>query len=278
MLVSPLKFSKFKMKNQLGPFFTKHINNHLKLPLEDNIGDVVSKARRALNLPLGGLPEDEDDLRRLASELHLGADALVASAKKSWYPADPGPIEGLICFNTPFEDYTVNSYVVFDPATKIAAAFDTGSDCFGMLNSNMSIRQVFITHIHDDHILALDQLTKETGAVVHVSEREPIAGAKPFKDDSVFAIGGLRVTTRCTSGHARGGVTYVVSGLKKVIAIVGDAVFAGSMGYGVVSHEEALRTVHNNIFSLPDDTVICPGHGPLTTVGEEKRHNPFFTA
>jgi glyoxylase-like metal-dependent hydrolase (beta-lactamase superfamily II) len=48
------------------------------------------------------------------------------------------------------------------------------------------------------------------------------------------------------------------------------------MGGGMVSYEEALRTNRENILTLPDDTVICPGHGPLTTVGEEKQHNPFF--
>jgi glyoxylase-like metal-dependent hydrolase (beta-lactamase superfamily II) len=61
------------------------------------------------------------------------------------------------------------------------------------------------------------------------------------------------------------------------LAIVGDAIFAGSMGGGAVSYEEALRTNRQSIFTLPDNTVLCPGHGPLTTVGEEKRNNPFFS-
>ena len=54
--------------------------------------------------------------------------------------------------------------------------------------------------------------------------------------------------------------------------------FAGSMGGGLVSYEDALRNTREQILSLPDDTILCPGHGPLTTVGEEKRHNPFFTS
>jgi len=57
---------------------------------------------------------------------------------------------------------------------------------------------------------------------------------------------------------------------------VGDAIFAASMGGGAVSYEEALRTNRQQIFTLPDATVLCPGHGPLTTVGEQKRHNPFY--
>jgi glyoxylase-like metal-dependent hydrolase (beta-lactamase superfamily II) len=58
--------------------------------------------------------------------------------------------------------------------------------------------------------------------------------------------------------------------------MVGDAVFAGSIGHGNQSWELARQKVTDQIFSLPPDTLICPGHGPLTTVGEEKAHNPFF--
>ncbi len=68
----------------------------------------------------------------------------------------------------------------------------------------------------------------------------------------------------------------MVSGLAKRIAVVGDAIFAGSMGGGGVSYADALRTNREELLTLPDDTVVCPGHGPLTTIGEERLHNPFF--
>jgi glyoxylase-like metal-dependent hydrolase (beta-lactamase superfamily II) len=71
-------------------------------------------------------------------------------------------------------------------------------------------------------------------------------------------------------------VTYVLHGLSKPVAIVGDALFASSMGGGGVSYAEALKTNRECIFTLPDTTILCPGHGPMTTVAEEKRHNPFF--
>jgi glyoxylase-like metal-dependent hydrolase (beta-lactamase superfamily II) len=89
-------------------------------------------------------------------------------------------------------------------------------------------------------------------------------------------VGGLQIEARQTSGHAAGGITYVVTGLAHPVAVVGDALFAGSMGGGMVSFPEALSTNRKQIFTLPDDTVVCAGHGPLTTVGEEKRHNPFY--
>ena len=86
----------------------------------------------------------------------------------------------------------------------------------------------------------------------------------------------LEIEARLTSGHSPGGMTYVVTGLSRPIAIVGDSLFAGSMGGGNVSYEDALRNNREKILTLPDETVICPGHGPMTTVGEEKAHNPFF--
>jgi glyoxylase-like metal-dependent hydrolase (beta-lactamase superfamily II) len=71
-------------------------------------------------------------------------------------------------------------------------------------------------------------------------------------------------------------MTYVVTGSYRPIAVVGDALFAGSMGGGSVSYEDALQTNRGEIFSLPDSTTLCPGHGPMTSVAEEKEHNPFF--
>ena len=68
----------------------------------------------------------------------------------------------------------------------------------------------------------------------------------------------------------------MVNGLGQDIAIVGDAIFAGSMGGGMVSYEDALMTNREKIMTLPDETILCPGHGPITTVGEEKKYNPFF--
>lgn len=267
----------------------------MHIPLEDNFNDIIGKACRGLKLTdeivaeRAGVPVaavaatkagqfDDAVVRKLAPVLGLGAEALAVSGLKTWYPQDPGAIDGLVCFNTPYADMTVNSFVVFDPATKVAAAFDTGADCSGMLTLPVRIQQIFITHIHGDHILELDLLKEKTGARAFVSEREPIAGAEPFADGRSFNIGSLKVETRRTSGHSRGGATYVVTGLAKRLAIVGDALFAGSMGGGMVSYAEALQTNRAHLLSLPDDTVICPGHGPLATIGEQKQHNPFFAA
>jgi glyoxylase-like metal-dependent hydrolase (beta-lactamase superfamily II) len=170
--------------------------------------------------------------------------------------------------------------LVFDPQCKKAAAFDTGSTAAGMLEfaekGRLAIEAIFLTHTHADHVADLRRLETTTAAPVYVGEQERFSGPQSFAAGKAFRIGHLKIDSRQTSGHARGGITYVITGLERRLAVVGDALFAASMGGGVVSYEEALRTNRNEIFSLPDDTVICPGHGPVTTVGEQKKHNPFY--
>jgi glyoxylase-like metal-dependent hydrolase (beta-lactamase superfamily II) len=171
---------------------------------------------------------------------------------------------------------TVNSYLVTDPATGESAAFDTGMDASAMLATGISIRQVFLTHTHRDHIGGLAKLLEKTGATAFVSERETLANATPFADGAEFQIGKLRVETRRTDGHALGGTTFFVTGLEKPLAFTGDALFAGSMGGAPQrTWPQALAGLRTQILTLPSDTILCPGHGPLTTVAEEKIHNPF---
>jgi hydroxyacylglutathione hydrolase len=287
------------------------------IPLEDNFGDILGKAQRgwrlsdaelarragvtaaelsgaksglstAASVRVGLASEgsarggDMDDavIRQLAAALQLGADALVASARGTWRPKDQVPMEGFAAFTTPFSDMTVNAYLVFDPQSHRAAAFDTGADADPMLrfirDQKLKLELILLTHTHTDHVFELDRLKQATGATTWASERELFSGTESFADGKVFGVGALKIETRRTSGHARGGTTFVVTGLGRRLAVVGDALFAGSMGGGMVSYEEALRTNRASIFTLPDDTIICPGHGPLTTVGEEKSHNPFF--
>ena len=97
-------------------------------------------------------------------------------------------------------------------------------------------------------------------------------------EGATYEVGGLTVETLRTSGHSPGGTTFFIRGLDQPVAIVGDSLFAGSMGGGNVSYEDAIRNNFEKIMVLPNDTILCPGHGPLTTVAEEKRHNAFFAA
>jgi glyoxylase-like metal-dependent hydrolase (beta-lactamase superfamily II) len=267
-----------------------------KIPLEDNFTDVVAKAERGLGLSDATVAQqagvdpakfvefkggafDVGMARKVAPALHLGAEALIEMGQNAWYP-EPREVPGLAAFNTDYKDMTVNAYLAFDPRTKQAVAFDTGSTCGTMLDyakeHQLKIELILLTHTHPDHVADLERLRKETGAPAYVGEREQFQGAESFAAGKVFHVGNLKIESRQTSGHARGGITFVVSGLTSRLAVVGDALFAASMGGGSISYEEALRTNRKEIFSLPNDTVICPGHGPLTTVGEQKKHNPFY--
>lgn len=266
------------------------------IPLEDNFTDIVGKAQRGLKLSdadlasrssvgadligrIKGGEVDETALRKIAGALNIAGEALVQSAKKGWYPPAL-QVNGLAQFNTPYEDMTVNSYLAWDPKSKEAVAFDTGADSGPMLRlakeRGLTIKLILLTHTHPDHIADLPRLKKETGATAHVSTLEPATGAETFSAGKTFQVGAISIDTRQTSGHSRGGITFILSGLERPVAVVGDALFAGSMGGGMISWSDALENNRKQIFSLPDDTVICPGHGPLTTVREEKRHNPFY--
>ena len=175
---------------------------------------------------------------------------------------------------------TVNAYLAWDETSKQAVAFDTGADAGPMLQAakaaGVRITTVLLTHTHPDHIAQLARLKKETGAPAFVSQLEPTSGAETFSEGKTFTVGSLRIETRKTSGHSVGGITYVVSGLTRPVAVVGDSLFAGSMGGGGISYPDALENNRKKILTLPGETVVCPGHGPLTSVAEEKQHNPFF--
>ena len=271
----------------------------MRIPLEDNFADIIGKAQRGLGLSdtdletRAGVSEsdlvvlkegtfDPSVLRSLAPVLGLNTEALVALGAGTYSPEDIS-LCGLECFNTPFTDMTVNSYLVWDDATKEAAAFDTGADATPMLEflreRGLTLKSLFITHTHGDHIFDLDRLVEKTGAEVFVGNREPAPeGTLAFEAGKEFSPGSLTIGTRLTWGHSQGGITYVVRGLEKPVAVVGDAVFAGSMGGGGFSYADALRTNRSEIMTLPDDTILACGHGPLTTVGEQKISNPFLAS
>lgn len=268
----------------------------MQIPLEDNFADVIGKTQRGLKITdedlarrAGISVEDltklksgefnEVTARKVAPLLSLGANTLVELGKKAWYPPVHAVV-GLAQFNTQYEDMTVNSYLVFDQKTKEAVVFDTGATAQPMLDfakaNGLKIKLILLTHTHIDHIVDLVRLKKETAAPAFVGEKEEFSDAEKFAAGKNFSVGRLKIESRQTSGHARGGITFVVSGLARSVAIVGDALFCCSMGGGAISFEEALRTNRQEIFSLPDNTIVCPGHGPLTTVGEQKQHNPFY--
>jgi glyoxylase-like metal-dependent hydrolase (beta-lactamase superfamily II) len=219
---------------------------------------------------------------KVAKALSLDPRTLAMAASKVWRPR-PVTLDGLAMFNMPYRDMHVNAYLVWDPASLVGAVFDTGTDS-SLITAKASelgvrIESIFLTHTHNDHIADLDRLKAAApGVTAYANRAEPWPGTQSFSEGSSFTIGALRLKALTTSGHSKGGTTYFIEGLSRPLAVVGDALFAGSMGGGMVSFADAWKNNREKILTLPDDTVLAPGHGPLSSVGEEKRNNPFFSA
>ncbi|MDF1658055.1 MAG: MBL fold metallo-hydrolase [Verrucomicrobiales bacterium] len=268
------------------------------IPIEDFFEDIIAKAMRGHHISISELVEktgvsddvlqrlirgefcDEPALIKVAKALKLDPQTLTMSASKVWRPR-PVEVSGVAQFNTPYRDMRVNAFLIWDPDSLIGAAFDTGTNS-SLITAKaaelgVTIETIFLTHTHNDHIADLDSLKISSRASgVWSNEAEPWPGTETFSEGKTFQIGALKVSTLTTSGHSPGGTTYFIEGLERSVAIAGDALFAGSMGGGICSFEDAWRNNRKKILTLPDETVICPGHGPMTSVGEEKRNNPFF--
>jgi hydroxyacylglutathione hydrolase len=269
----------------------------MKIPLEDFFEDIVGKAQRGLQVTDQELCQRAhlslDDLRSLkkgsgksesvpviAEALGLGPKALAASYSKSWYPADVPEIDGAKQFNTPLIDMTVNAYLIWDPEIKEAAVFDTGADASELLalvdSAGLTVKYLFLTHTHQDHVADLGTIVKQTHAEIFSPDRERMPETKIVREGDQVRLGKLRIEARLTNGHSPGGTSYVIHGLQNTVAVVGDSLFAGSMGGAPNDYQKALRNNVEKLLSLSGDTLVCPGHGPLTTVANEREHNPFF--
>jgi glyoxylase-like metal-dependent hydrolase (beta-lactamase superfamily II) len=272
------------------------------MTLEDHAGDVVRKARMMIEVPAAeaaaaaripleqltafesdGAPPAGIDWEGLGRRLELSGSKLRALAE-GWQPGavDLAVWREVRVLTTAGEGMTVNAYLVWDEVTREAALFDTGFDAapvFALVDSEkLNLQHLFITHTHGDHVAALEpirtrfpKLRLHTGAKSAPPQHRNVPNA-------FIHLGSLRITHRETPGHAEDGVTYVVGTFPDDapnIAIVGDAIFAGSLGGAPGRGALAKGRVREQILSLPGPTLICPGHGPLSTVAEQKAANPF---
>ena len=273
--------------------------------LEDHAGDVLRKARLGRGVPLErvaaaarmrpehlarfeerGKPSDGMDFDAVAGLLNLDGDKLRRVAE-GWIPA-ARELSRWQCLRKIESDsggMAVNCFLFWDRSSREAALFDTGweavsiTDLLGQFQ--LALKHIFITHSHHDHVAALGELRKQApDAAVH-SNSSYAPQSQKLREGECFSVGDLNVGWRKTPGHAVDGVTYVVDGFPgeaPPVAVVGDAVFAGSIGGALKHFEIARQHVREEILTLPESALICPGHGPVTTVGEQRDCNPFFPA
>lgn len=227
---------------------------------------------------------DEETLLAIAPYLHLNPEALMAIARRPFSQELPLLPRNFTRFTTSYHKMEVHSYLLWSETNRTAIAFDTGTDLTPLLQQlqehQLHLSTVFLTHHHTDHICQLKELLQHTGATAWIEGNEVISDTQPLPQHYHYQLDNMiTIEARATPGHSPGGTTYVVHGLSPMIAIVGDAIFAGSVG-GIPSlcYQDALHTIQKQILALPDDTVIAPGHGPLTTVKNETSCNPFFTS
>ncbi len=271
--------------------------------LEDHLGDILRKGRLLANVSrqaaaqAAGLTEPElstleetgtfsrrPNFAALGSLIQMEARKLEAIAD-GWLPR-PQNLERwqhLQRFTSTGAGLTVNCYLMWDPRTRTAALFDTGFEAQTVLHTvrseRLTLTHLFITHAHEDHVAALGELRAAWPAVQVHSNSAHAPATQRLAGGAQFTLGALEISFRETPGHAADGVTYLVQGWAgnaPGVAVVGDTIFAGSMGRGNDGWDLARAKIQEHILSLPPETLLCPGHGPLTTVAEERAANPFF--
>lgn len=196
-------------------------------------------------------------------------------------------------------DLQTNCYILGDEKTKEGVVIDPGGDIDEIekviQKEGLNIKYIILTHGHADHIAALNELKKKTNALIliHPADSDmlvdPIYNLSSFTGEDLICpkadkflddgdkvkVGGFELEVLHTPGHSPGGISLF--GDKMIFT--GDALFCGGIGrtdFPGSSHTQLLNSIKNKILSKPDDTVVHPGHGPETTIGEEKRNNPWI--
>jgi hydroxyacylglutathione hydrolase len=194
-----------------------------------------------------------------------------------------------------------NCSVIGDEANREAIVIDPGDDIEDVLSlvrkHNLQVKQIVVTHAHIDHVGGAMKLRAATGAPILLNQNDYallkmldvqatwIGVAPPGKveiDHSIgqadsIKAGSLEASVIHTPGHTEGSICLYFPAEKKLIA--GDTLFAGSIGRTDLpggSYEKIIRSLHDQVLALPDETIVIPGHGASTTIGAEREANPFL--
>lgn len=210
--------------------------------------------------------------------------------------------------------FSENTYFLVEPQSLATVVVDPGDEAPRLLerikSERLKVEKILLTHAHLDHVGAAAELQRETGAPVYLHademflleglpaqaqlfglrEPEPPRIDEQLKEGDVIVFGaavgsgagddsegagGLRIEVMETPGHSPGSVTFVVEGT----LVSGDVLFAGGIGRTDLpggDYDVLMASIRDRLLVFPDDTPVYPGHGPATTIGREKRNNPFL--
>jgi glyoxylase-like metal-dependent hydrolase (beta-lactamase superfamily II) len=271
--------------------------------LEDDLCDILRKAQRGTGIDPTALAQrtgialtdilswtqgeslpSEDQARALARILRLDPGKFADRAAQRPYPSHPLPSH---VRHHPQDPHPSNGYVFFLEDGRTAALVDPAGYAENLLRmlreGPYALRYILITHKHADHCDATADVARAFPGAEIIMHRDdmPAIGtlgkrARALRDNDALPFGEhAEIRMIHTPGHTDGSSCF----LFRSTLFSGDTLFAGSVGgaFGDAStYDDILRSVRCKIFSLAEDTVVMPGHGPPTTVGQEKERNPFF--
>jgi glyoxylase-like metal-dependent hydrolase (beta-lactamase superfamily II) len=197
--------------------------------------------------------------------------------------------------------FAANCYVVGSSSTMKGMIIDPGAEAATILRTvqqmGLSVSLIVITHAHIDHVGAVRAVKEKTGAQFALHEAEKgLVFASPLrmltalgltpvksppqpdrllKDGDRIDIDDLHFEVLHTPGHSSGGICLLGHG----VVFSGDTLFKLGIGrtdFPGCSHERLIKSIHDKLMVLPDETIVYPGHGPHTTIGDERRGNPFL--
>jgi len=207
--------------------------------------------------------------------------------------------ENLIIEILELGSFFVNCYIVGDKESGAGIIIDPADDVDSIAKfvkkNELRIEQIVITHGHADHIGALDEAKKLFKAPVSIGEKDApmltdpalnLSGLegtniisepaeKILREGDVVSVGQFKFKVLDTPGHTVGSVSLYGHG----VVFTGDALFLGSVGrtdFPGSSHEQLMESIRKKLLTLPDETIVFPGHGPDTSVGQERDFNPFL--
>jgi glyoxylase-like metal-dependent hydrolase (beta-lactamase superfamily II) len=278
------------------------------MPLEDELSDILKKARNGQqrsmadvarasglsevevsDLERGQSPRSREQVRAVAEALGLRGEPL-AQVVDGWTPeAFPSSLPHVETVFGSIGGYEVKGYVVHDrgEAVLVDTAYNAGGMLAVLAGRNLRLQAICLTHGHSDHAEGIEAILKAYPVPVYLGPDDlDLLSWRPAQqllhvpqEGETLQVGGLTVRFMPTPGHTPGGVCYRVEQAGAPICIVGDTLFAGSIGRSNPAglYETHLESVRKQVLTLVPDTRLFPGHGPATTVREELLHNPFYS-